>query len=118
MAKPTEAGRSKLKKLGRYLAGNPRQVWVYEYQQLPDHHMSKGDSDWAGQKESRKSTSSGIELFGPKKHIFDSWGFLQQVIALSSGEAELYAMGAAAARGLETQSLLKDMGVSVVVGGV
>ena len=66
-------------------------MWVYEYQELPDHHMSKGDSDWAGQKESRKSTSSGMELFGPKKHIFDSWGFLQQVIALSSGEAELYA---------------------------
>lgn len=113
MSKLTVGGWMRLKKLGRYYAGHPRQVWRYKYQKLPKKHTSKGDSDWAGDKESRKSTSSGMELFGA--HLLDSWGFQQQVVALSSGEAELYAMCAAAARGIETLSLLADCGTTATV---
>ena len=39
------------------------------------------------------------------------WSVLQQSIALSSGEAEYYAAGLAAAHGIETQHMLEECGV-------
>ena len=40
-----------------------------------------------------------------------TWSVLQQSIALSSGEAEYYAAGLAAAHGIETQHLLAECGL-------
>ena len=62
------------------------------------------DSDWAGDKETRQSTSGGLLMMG--KHLIKSWSSTQKVIALSSGEAELYALlkGATQAKGLMSMS--------------
>ena len=58
------------------------------------------DSDWTGNKTTRKSTSGGAMLSG--KHLIKSWRSTQQVMALSSGEAELCGMlkGATQTKGL------------------
>ena len=40
-----------------------------------------------------------------------TWSVLQQSIALSSGEAEYYAAGLAAAHGIETQHMLEECGI-------
>ena len=66
------------------------------------------DSDWAGDKRTRKSTSGGVAVIsgGAIKH----WGSTQGTIALSVGEAEYYAMIKAAAEGLGLAALGKDMG--------
>ena len=47
------------------------------------------DSDWAGDKETRKSSSAGVVLVG--RHLLKAHTRKQKVIAKSSGEAELYA---------------------------
>ena len=64
------------------------------------------DSDWAGDKVSRKSTSGGLLMIGG--HLIKSWSSTQPVIALSSGEAELYALVKAASQAKGLCSLMAD----------
>ena len=65
------------------------------------------DSDWAGSTD-RKSTSGGIICIGGAaiKH----WSRTQKARALSSGEAEYYAVVTGSAEGLGSQSLATDLG--------
>ena len=48
------------------------------------------DSDWAGERYSRKSNSGGLIAWAGG--LLKSWSKRQSTIATSSGEAELYAM--------------------------
>ena len=68
------------------------------------------DSDLAGNKITWTSTSGGAMFFG--KHLIKSWSSAQQVMALSSGEAELHGMikGATQTQGLI--SMMADLGES------
>ncbi len=69
------------------------------------------DSDYAGCRRTRKSSSGGaLEFAGcAVKH----WASIQKVAALSSGEAELYGTVRAAAEGMGFRGLMKDMGIDV-----
>ena len=57
------------------------------------------DSDWAGDKETRKSSSAGVALVG--RHHLKAYTRKQKIIARSSAEAGLYAaaLGASEAKG-------------------
>jgi len=66
------------------------------------------DSDWAGCPATRKSTSGGFLVIG--KHIVKTWSSTQATRALSSGEAEFYAIIEGASRALGVQALMDDMG--------
>ena len=46
-------------------------------------------------------------------HPIKSWSSTQSVIALSTGEAELYAINKTAASGLGVQSILHDLGIHI-----
>ena len=59
----------------------------------------------------RKSTSGGLICFG--RHCVKSWASTQATPAISSGEAEFYALIEAASRALGMQSLAGDLGVLV-----
>ena len=67
------------------------------------------DTDYAGCRETRKSTSGGIIHWG--NHILRSWSSTQKVIALSSGEAEYYGLVKGAAEAIGTRSILQDIGI-------
>ena len=71
------------------------------------------DSDYGGCKTTRKSTSGGVVLLGG--HMIKSWSTNQAVIALSSGEAEYYAMlqGASAALGVACLAGERGIGLEV-----
>ena len=56
------------------------------------------DTDYAGCAKTRKSTSGGVIMIGG--HMIKSWSSTQNVIALSSGEAEYYGLVKGAAQGL------------------
>ena len=68
------------------------------------------DSDWAGDKESRRSVSGGVLYHG--SHCIKSWAKMQSVVAKSSAEAELYAAGKAGTEALGAAAYLFDMGAS------
>ena len=63
-----------------------------------------------GEAACRRSTSGGVILLG--EHLIKSWSSTQKVTALSSGEAEYYAIVKGAAQGIGIRSMLKDFQVN------
>jgi hypothetical protein len=96
MANPSERHMTAAKHVLRYLSGTRSSGIVYSRQtqtsKVTDHHQLTGysDADWAGDKETRKSTSGYVFLIngGPV-----SWASKRQSsVALRSCEAEYYAL--------------------------
>ena len=85
-------------------------VIKYGYQSKPDGLTVWSDSDFAGCEKSRKSTSAGVAMHGD--HVIKTWSSNQSVIALSSGEAEYYALVKGASVGLGIKALSGDLGVT------
>ena len=67
------------------------------------------DADWAGCRETRRSTIGGCVML--RTHIIKGWSKTQSLAALSSGELELYATLKVAAGGLGITAMLSDLGV-------
>ena len=93
MGSPTNMDLMRLKRIGRYLIGRPTLVILYRWQKVPDHISAFSDSDWAGDPDSRKSVSAGVQtkVLMPGRHVINVWTKTQSVIATSSCESELYA---------------------------
>jgi hypothetical protein len=109
MAKPTVKGVEALKRIGRYLVGVPTLTWHFvEGVETPEAIDVFADSDWAGCRVSRRSTSGGVASVGGCG--FKSWSSTQASVALSSGEAEYFSVVKAAAEGLGIQAIARDLG--------
>ena len=111
MANPNEGDWAKLKRLAQYLRTVPRMTQWFRWQERPREVICFTDSDWAGCKKTRKSTSGGGIHWG--SHLLKSWSRTQTPLATSSGEAELYAAVKGGAELLGMQSLAADMGAIV-----
>ena len=112
MSKPTVEARKLIKKVARYLVGAPRLVWKFgeiEGEPMIDVEV---DADWAGALD-RTSTSGGLIKVGGAgiKH----WSRTQRAKALSSGEAEYYALVTGAAEALGVQALAAELGWTMSV---
>ena len=99
----------KLKRLGRYLLDKPMVVVRFRRQNWNGEIVVWSDSDYAGCKRTRKSTSGGVIMLG--EHTIKSWSNTQAVIALSSGEAEYYAMVKASSVAIGTREIMRDLGI-------
>ena len=117
MSKPKRKDHRKLKRLARYLIQHPRLTYEFQSRFRDDdlhvHLDVYTDSDWAGCKESRKSTSGGVVMF--EGSVVKTWSSTQATVAQSSGEAEYYALVKAACEALGVQSLLRDMGKTATI---
>ena len=89
MAKPRKGDEIQLKRRARYLQKYPRCVLQHAWQEPTTGVTSYTDSDWGGCVKTRKSTSGGCAMKG--EHLFLWRARTQQLIALSSAEAELNA---------------------------
>lgn len=89
MSNPKKGEESKIKRLLRFLRERPVSTYQFRWQDSPDHIDGYTDSDWAGCKTTRRSTSGGVILHGA--HLIAHWSRTQAGVALSSGEAELNA---------------------------
>ena len=109
MGRPTTRSWYNLKKAARYLKEHPRVK--YEYHDVTMDEVKElvgySDSDWAGCKRSRQSMSGGMTVVGG---VIKSWSNRQATVALSSGEAEFYSAGKAAAELIGIKSMMRDMG--------
>ena len=88
MARPTRGSFRKLKKLARYLKGQPRMVQKIRLDggEIEDQEIKVVvDSDWAGCTSTRRSSNGGCILVGDV--CLKAWSSTQNVVALSSGEA-------------------------------
>ena len=108
MAAPTVEHQETLKRLVRYCSGRPRAELRFHVQKLPPIVQIFVDSDWAGDVQSRRSTTGLVAQMGG--HLVRHNSTMQTAIGLSSGEAEYYALCRGAATGLGMCSHLKDFG--------
>ena len=123
MSSPTRADWRKLKRIGRYLLHHPRAVVLYAWQVglhevaghcgpgAPAVYWGYSDADWAGCAKTRRSTSGGNLLMGG--HWIKAWSRTQGLVALSSGESELYAMVKTSAETIGLVQLLRDWGIDI-----
>ena len=115
MSSPTSLDEARLKRAIRYLKSHPRCINFMPWQQNSPVLTLLVDSDWAGDKVSRKSCSGGCILHG--NHLISHWSKLQGNIALSSGEAELNAAVKGVSEVIGVQEMCKefgfDLGVSI-----
>ena len=65
------------------------------------------DGDWAGDKETRRSTSSGLEFLS--EHLVNDYATTQGLVALSSTESEYHAAVLGAGHGLLTRNILRGL---------
>ena len=105
---PTQIDSARLRHVLRYLKGSSNVVTCLR----PKHQFVHGspmdikvftDSDWAGCSKTRKSTSGVVlQVLGCTVAALSR---TQHVLALSSGEAELYAMGTGVFGGTSSEKL-------------
>ena len=103
LAGPTLADMDRLKKVLRYLEGT-KDDWQYMTVNKDKTKFARGDklyidqfvdTDWAGDTETRKSTTSSFSFVDA--FLLHGGATTQSVIAQSTGEAEYYGMGAGSA---------------------
>ncbi len=110
-AVPSVQGMLKLKRLGRYLTRSGRWITTFNYQKSAGVLTAWVDTDFAGCRKTRRSTSGGVITLG--SHVIKTWSATQAVVALSSGEAEYYGIVKGGSQGLGAKSLLADLNHSV-----
>ena len=64
MSSPNQQSLAKLKRLARYLKRERQWGQVLEYGKMAEELTVFTDSDWAGCKETRKSSSAGVLMLG------------------------------------------------------
>ena len=109
MSAPDERSWGKLKRIGRYLLGRQQVVWQYPWKEGLGGWTVTVDSDWAGDRDTRKSTSGGIIRLG--SHCIKTWSITQSSPALSSCEAEYYALVDGATRALGIRTAARELGI-------
>ena len=108
MPKPTKLMLLRVVRVGRYLKNNPRLVWKFPYQQQPKSIDVFVDADFAGRERMLRSTSGVAEYHGRAPIEFAS--STQIVRALSTGEADFYAITKGSADSSQSQAILKGFG--------
>lgn len=114
MSSPMQKDWEKIKRAARYLIKVPDLAAVFPWGNGEDPVLRVyTDSDWAGDRETRRSTSAGCAMWcgGTIKH----WTKQQKVIAKSSAEAELYAATLAASEAKGLVATMKDLGIEVKI---
>ena len=81
---------------------------MFKFQSQPSEFTVFSDKDWAGCRSTRKSTSGGIIMHGD--HFIKSWSRQQNLVSLSSAEAELYGLVKASSEALGCKAMAGDFG--------
>ena len=81
---------------------------MFKWQATPSQTDVFSDSDWGGERPTRRSTSGGCVMRG--SHCVKTWSKAQPMVTLSSAKAELVAGTKAAVKGLGFHNTLRDLG--------
>lgn len=105
MASPRQSHWDKLARRVKDQTGRTRRVLKYSKQVGIEFIHTYGDSDFEGKEDTRTSISSRMMCIGD--HVIESRRSTQSVIALRTGQAELYAINKSAANGLGAWSAIR-----------
>ena len=113
LQKPTEGHWAMAKRLGRYLKGTVEMgMWFPAGGEMETIEITS-DSNWAGCKSTRRSTSSGTVMVGGclLMHVCRN----QSIVAQSSAEAEIYAMASITSEAILIQRVLEFFGYNLPI---
>ena len=102
--------------MARYLVGRLDVIWEFAWQVEPKESHLCTDSDWGGSLRDRRSTSGGAWSLGV--HCIKTWSATQHAYALSSAEAELYAMVEGVTRAKGLRNLAFELGFRSLINVV
>ena len=107
----------RIKRILRYLRAYPASVYHFAWQNAPSFLSGYTDSDWAGCRRTRRSTSGGAILHG--SHLLLHWSLTQAGVALSSCEAELNATLKMGCEILGIRQFIRELGddISIRISG-
>ena len=113
LTEPTEEDKAKLKHLARYLRGtsdytlllSPKCIYATD---VPGKITVYVDSDWAGCHKTRKSTTGVCVFYNDV--LVHHYSRTQATVALSSAEAELYAIGTGTIDGVSLLQFVREFG--------
>ena len=108
MAKPTPGSLRDLKKVARYLVGTKHMALHLWRQTFPKCISTYVDSDFAGCRSTRQSTTGMVQMIGGRavKHTSN----LQGGTGLNVSDSEYYGLTHGAAHGLGLRSYMADLG--------
>ena len=109
MSKPMVGDWGPVRRLVRYMVEYPRMVHFYEFQSEQEVLTGYCDSNWAGCRSTRRSTGGMCLMRGG--HLLKASSKTQSVVALSSAEAELYALVHASSELLGLKAMAEDFGL-------
>eukprot|EP00971_Amphidinium_carterae_P135940 2693676-Amphidinium_carterae.1 len=113
MKDPREGDWVRVQRVGSFLLRHPCLVTVHGPQSTPKCIRVIVDSDHAGEPLRRRSTTGAFTMLG--NHCLRGQSNWQSTVALSSGESEYYAIVKAAAQGLHTAAVCRDLGLELGV---
>ena len=102
--------------MARNLLARERTVYMYEWLYDEPSMDLCTDSDWAGCRRTRKSTTGGVTMRG--SHCIKTWSVTQGPIALSSAEAEYYAMVDGVIKAMGIQAMCEESGMQGMSGQI
>ena len=94
-------------RVARYVLQHPGETWLFGYQADPKTLYVYTDTDWAADELTRKSRYGS--------HMLDCSVAKQSLVALPSGEAELYGIVRAVATSKQTSQILEQIGMQLEV---
>ena len=110
---PTAQSLERLKRLVRYLVTVTRLVFHFPWQSPTDNLDTMVDTDFAGCRVSRRSTSGGVALRG--RHCIRHLSQTQSTITLSSGDAELQGICRGATQAMSQRSVAADLCITLQI---
>ena len=116
MTNPTKGSWAKVKRISRYLLEREAVIYAYKWLYEEPGLDLFTDSDWAGCRRIRKSTTGGVVMVGP--YCLKTWSVTQGPIALSSAEAEYYAMVDGVIKAMGVQALGGEVGMTHIKGPI
>ena len=111
MSSPCRETERWVRRIAKYVQKYSRCVIHYRWEARPRVLSVYTDSDWAGCRRTRRSTSGGVVMLG--SHVIKHWSKTQNCVALSSAEAELYAIIKASTECLGMKHIMQELGADV-----
>ena len=103
-----------MERLVTYLKRERQWSHTFSCRRMVEEVTTFTDSDCAGSKENRQSSSAGVILLG--NHVLKAYTRKQHIIARSSAEAELYAAAVRASVSKAGVSMMSDLGYTMQLG--
>ena len=114
ISKPKVQTEGRLKRVARYLPGEPELIWTPPYEEMQSKLVVRTDATWTGQdREDQKCFSCVVVRFDD--HVIDVVCAKQDMVVLSAPESEFYALTTGGAHGIHAKNIFSDLHVELIV---